>query len=78
MVPASAALQLQQLGHLARIAGLFAGKNGRLAEGLSPRCRASARTPMRVAIISSDARRQWFIGRSSWPLYYYTANVDKA
>jgi hypothetical protein len=33
--------------------------------------------PMRVAIISSHPRPQWFIRRSSWPSYYDTANVDK-
>jgi len=33
---------------------------------------------MRVAILGSHPQRPWFIRRSSWLLYYDTANVDKA
>jgi hypothetical protein len=33
---------------------------------------------MRAAIIRTHPRRQWFIRRSSWLLYYHTANIDKA
>jgi hypothetical protein len=33
---------------------------------------------VRVAVFRDHARRQWFIRRSSWLLYYHTVNNDKA